>query len=136
MREGREAAVEARDGGRTDEVVVQGVDTVNDDHRTQGGDKWRHVQVSDDDTVDQTNHRTDGADNQDHHENGHGRHFREHLVGVFHRLQQGCRDHRREADLAPCGKVSPLGDDEPRHAQRDDNTHGRLSQNVTQVQQT
>ena len=73
-----------------------------------GGDKWRHVQVSDDDTVDQTNHCTDGADNQDHHENGHGRHFREHLVGVFHRLQQGCRDHRREANRALRKGQSPV----------------------------
>ncbi len=81
--------------------------------------------------------RTDGADNQDHHEMGMVAISGNTLLAFFHRLQQGCCDHRRRADSAPCGKVSvPRVTISPANAQRNDNTYGRLSQNVTQVQQT
>ena len=131
-----EVAVKAGNRRCADKIVVQGVDAIDDDHRTEGGDKRRHVQVSDNDPVNQPDNRTDCADQQDHQRNRHSRHLREHLVGIIDRLEHGCGDNRRQPDLTTGREVGTLGHNQPGNAERDNNTHRRLSQDVTQVQQT
>ncbi len=61
--------------------------------------------------------------------------MREHFVDVIHRLQQRGRHHRRQPHLPPGGQVGALGHDQPRHAQRDDDAHRRLRQDIAQVHQ-
>ena len=82
----RKVAIKAGNRRRANEVVIQRVNTVNDDHRTEGGDKWRHVQVGNNNTVDKPNHRADRTNQQDNQRNRHRGHVREHFVGVVHRL--------------------------------------------------
>ena len=87
LSKGREATVKTRNWRRPDKVVIERVDAIDDDHRAERGNERRHVEISDNQTVDQTDHRTNGTDNQNNQRNRHRRHFREHFVGVIHGLQ-------------------------------------------------
>ena len=131
-----EVAVEAGDRRRAHEVVVQRVNAVDDDHGAESGNKRRHVQVGNDDPVNQADDRPDGAHQQDHQRDRHGRHIREYLIGIIHRLQHGGGNHRRQTHLTAGGEVGPLRDDKSGHAEGNNNTHRGLGQNITQVEQT
>src|SRR5699024_1951181 len=77
LSKGREATVKTRNWRRPDKVVIERVDAVDDNHRAERGNEWRHVEISDNQAVDQTDHRANGTDNQNYQRNRHRRHFRE-----------------------------------------------------------
>ena len=131
-----EVTVEAGDRRRAHEIVVQRVNAVDDDHGPESGNKRRYVQIGNDDPVNQPDDRPDGAYQQDDQWDRHGRHIREHLVGIIHRLQHGRGNHRRQSHLTAGGEVRALRDDQSGHAEGNNNTHRGLGQNITQVEQT
>ncbi len=49
----------------------------------------------------------DGAHQQDHQRDRHGRHIREYLIGIIHRLQHGGGNYRRQTHLTAGGEVGP-----------------------------
>ncbi len=85
-----------------------------------------------DDAVHSANHRANRADNQDDQRTGMVAISETLLLAFFHiDCSNVAATTAASPYLTPRRQVRPLGDDESRHAQRDNNTYRRLRQNIT-----
>ena len=100
----------------------------------QRGDEGRHLQLGDDRAVDRADQRADGQHAQQHQRDGQIAQRRIELVGVVARaLQKNGRQACGKACHAARAQVGALGNQAARHAQRDDEAHGGVGQQVAEV---